>query len=214
MPPIDKNDDNHLLDNPHIFLDEIMRQEEQSEIIKLTMQIREGKQLERYVGTDVQILDKSELTTGMLLWADQIICATNSTRVALNNQMRDLLGHNGEPQDGDKVICLKNNWEIYSENENPLVNGTIGYLKNPFSTYLRLPSYISSTGQNKVIDLINAQFISDTDENYGSLFMDKKLILEGEPGLDWKTSYRMGRHRQFRNSIPQQFTYGYAVTRS
>ena len=109
LPPIDKNDDNHLLDNPHIFLDEIMRQEEQSEIIKLTMQIREGKQLERYVGTDVQILDKSELTTGMLLWADQIICATNSTRVALNNQMRDLLGHNGEPQDGDKVICLKNN---------------------------------------------------------------------------------------------------------
>lgn len=184
LPPIDKNDNNHLLDNPHIFLDEIMRQEEQSEIIKLTMQIREGKPLERYIGTDVQILDKSELTTGMLLWADQIICATNSTRVALNNQMRDLLGHNGEPQDGDKVICLKNNWDIYSEKDNPLVNGTIGYLKNPFSTYLRLPPYISSTGQSKVVDLINAQFVSDTDESYGSLFMDKKLILEGEPGLD------------------------------
>ena len=27
LPPIDKNADNHLLDYPHIFLDEIMRQE-------------------------------------------------------------------------------------------------------------------------------------------------------------------------------------------
>jgi hypothetical protein len=25
LPPIDKEEDNHLLDHPHIFLDEIMR---------------------------------------------------------------------------------------------------------------------------------------------------------------------------------------------
>ena len=212
LPPIDKNDNNHLLDNPHIFLDEIMRQEDESEIIDLTMRIREGKPLERFVGNDVQILNKEELSTGMLLWADQIICATNSTRIALNNQMRDLLGHHGEPEDGDKVICLKNNWEIFSDNDNPLVNGTIGYLKNPFSTYLRLPPFISSTGQTQIVDIIGSNFISDTDEDYGSLFMDKKLILEGEPGLDWKTTYKMGRNNKFRNSIPQQFTYGYAIT--
>ena len=29
LPPVDKNSDNHLLDNPHIFLDEIMRQAEE-----------------------------------------------------------------------------------------------------------------------------------------------------------------------------------------
>lgn len=214
MPPIDKNDDNHLLDNPHIFLDEIMRQEEESEIIKLSMDIREGKPLARYIGKDVQILNKNELTTGMLQWADQIICATNATRVALNNQMRDLLGHEGEPQDGDKVICLKNNWEIYSNNDNPLVNGTIGYLKNPFSTYLRLPPYITSTGQTKNIDILISDFISDTNEDYGSLSMDKKLILTGESALDWKTSYKMMQHARFRSSVPQQFTYGYAITRT
>lgn len=109
LPPILKDEDNHLLDHPHVFLDEIMRQAEDSEIIKLTMNIRAGKPLERFIGKEVQVLNKSELTTGMLLWADQILCATNSTRVMLNNKIRELLGKSGDPQEGEKIICLKNN---------------------------------------------------------------------------------------------------------
>ena len=212
LPPVNKNKDNHLLDHPHIFLDEIMRQEENSEIINLTMDIRNGKPLIHYQGKEVQILNKDELTTGMLLWADQIICSTNATRVALNNQMRDLLGRSGSPQDGDKIICLKNNWDIYSVNNNPLVNGTIGYLKDSFSTYINLPRQITSDGKPKKLDILTANFISDTDEDYGILNMDKQLILTGEPGLDWKTSYKMGRNWRFQDKIPDQFTYGYAIT--
>lgn len=212
LPPINKNEDNHLLDNPHIFLDEIMRQEAESEIINLTMDIRAGKPLARYQGKEVQVLNKDELTTGMLLWADQIICAKNETRIALNNQMRNLLGRSGGPQDGDKVICLKNNWDIYSVNDNPLVNGTIGYLKDSFSTYINLPRQITSDGQPKKLDILTANFISDTKEDYGILNMDKQLITTGVPGLDWKTSYKMGRNWRFQDKIPDQFTYGYAIT--
>ena len=212
LPPINKNEDNHLLDHPHIFLDEIMRQEAESEIINLTMDIRAGKPLTRYQGKEVQVLNKDELTTGMLLWADQIICAKNETRIALNNQMRDLLGRSGGPQDGDKVICLKNNWDIYSVNDNPLVNGTIGYLKDSFSTYINLPRQITSDGQPKKLDILTANFISDTEEDYGILNMDKQLITTGVPGLDWKTSYKMGRNWRFQDKIPDQFTYGYAIT--
>ena len=212
LPPINKNEDNHLLDHPHIFLDEIMRQEAESEIINLTMDIRAGKPLTRYQGEEVQVLNKDELTTGMLLWADQIICAKNETRIALNNQMRDLLGRSGGPQDGDKVICLKNNWDIYSVNDNPLVNGTIGYLKDSFSTYINLPRQITSDGQPKKLDILTANFISDTEEDYGILNMDKQLITTGVPGLDWKTSYKMGRNWRFQDKIPDQFTYGYAIT--
>lgn len=212
LPPINKNEDNHLLDHPHIFLDEIMRQEAESEIINLTMDIRAGKPLARYQGKEVQVLNKDELTTGMLLWADQIICAKNETRIALNNQMRDLLGRSGGPQDGDKVICLKNNWDIYSVNDNPLVNGTIGYLKDSFSTYINLPRQITSDGQPKKLDILTANFISDTEEDYGILNMDKQLITTGVPGLDWKTSYKMGRNWRFQDKIPDQFTYGYAIT--
>lgn len=212
LPPINKNEDNHLLDHPHIFLDEIMRQEAESEIINLTMDIRAGKPLARYQGKEVQVLNKDELTTGMLLWADQIICAKNETRITLNNQMRDLLGRSGGPQDGDKIICLKNNWDIYSVNDNPLVNGTIGYLKDSFSTYINLPRQITSDGQPKKLDILTANFISDTNEDYGILNMDKQLITTGIPGLDWKTSYKMGRNWRFQDKIPDQFTYGYAIT--
>lgn len=42
--------------------------------------------------------------------------------------------------------------------------------------------------------------------------MDKQLIITGVPGLDWKTSYKMGRNWRFQNKIPDQFTYGYAIT--
>ena len=42
LPPINPDDDNHLLDHPHVFLDEIMRQAQESEIIRLSMDIRIG----------------------------------------------------------------------------------------------------------------------------------------------------------------------------
>ena len=191
-----------------------MRQEAESEIINLTMNIRNGKQLNHFIGKEVQILDKEELTTGMLLWADQIICSTNATRIALNNQMRELLGRSGDPQDGDKVICLKNNWGIYSINDNPLVNGTIGYLKDSFSTFINLPGKVTADRKPKKLDILTANFISDTEDDYGIIEMDKKLILTGEPGLDWKTSYKMGKSILFQDKIPNQFTYGYVITRS
>ena len=212
LPPVSKDDDNHILDKPHIFLDEIMRQEEESEIIKLTMDIRAGKPLNRFQGKEVQILNKDELTTAMLQWADQIICSTNNTRVMINNQMRELLGREGSPQDGDKVICLKNNWDIYSDNDNPLVNGTIGYLKDSFETFIKIPWNISSDKKAKEIKILNAEFVSDTDESYGKLDMDEKLITDGEPGLDWKTVFNMGRNWRYQNLIPEQFTYGYEIT--
>lgn len=212
LPPILKDEDNHLLDHPHVFLDEIMRQAEDSEIIKLTMDIRAGKPLERFIGKEVQVLNKSELTTGMLLWADQILCATNSTRVMLNNKIRELLGKSGDPQEGEKIICLKNNWNIESHTGNPLVNGTVGYLKKPTKKWLHLPPNVTSDRTFKNIELVTGNFVSDTDENYGTLIMDKQFFINGESGIDWKTLYKMHQNQFFKFQVPDQFTYGYAIT--
>ena len=212
LPPINKDEDNHLLDIPHVFLDEIMRQEDQSEIIKLTMDIRAGKPLNHFIGKEVQILDADELTTGMLQWADQIICSTNATRVALNKQMRDLLGRGENPEDGDKVICLRNYWDVLSQDESPLVNGTIGYLKNSFNSFLKIPAYITGGRLNK-IDTIMATFESDDDVTvFENLSMDKKMILEGEPTLNFKENFKLSKNQKYVNSIPLSFTYGYAIT--
>ena len=212
LPPVNKDEDNHLLDKPDIFLDEIMRQEEQSEIIKLTMDIRAGKPLNHYVGKEIQILDKDELTTGMLQWADQIICSTNVTRVSLNKQMRQLLGRGDAPEDGDKVICLRNYWDVASEDGSPLVNGTIGELSNSFTSFIKLPYYITN-GRVNQIDTVISNFKSDDGiTNFSNLSMDKKMILEGEPTLNFKESYKLSKNKKYQTSIPLSFTYGYAIT--
>ena len=212
LPPVDKKEDNHLLDAPHIFLDEIMRQAQESEIIQLSMAIRENRPIEAFQGKEVQILNKEELNTGMLTWADQILVATNATRVSINTQMRKLLNFGEKPQDGDKIICLRNYWDCFSDNEEPLVNGTIGILKNSFLTKRYLPSIVKSTDGLSHIDLIVGDFISDSGMYFHSLEMDKKMIDTGEFSLDWKTVYQLNRNPKTRDIPPLEFTYGYAIT--
>ena len=75
LPPIGES--NKVLDKPHVFLDEIMRQAQESEIIRLTMQIREGKPLVPFIGNEVQVLTKNDVVSGLYTWADQIIAAKN-----------------------------------------------------------------------------------------------------------------------------------------
>ena len=212
LPPVDKKEDNHLLDTPHIFLDEIMRQAQESEIIQLSMAIRENRPIEAFQGKEVQILNKEELNTGMLTWADQILVATNATRVSINTQMRKLLNFGEKPQDGDKIICLRNYWDCFSDNEEPLVNGTIGILKDSFLTKRYLPSIVKSTDGLSHIDLIIGDFISDSGMYFHSLEMDKKMIDTGEFSLDWKTVYQLNRNPKTRDIPPLEFTYGYAIT--
>ena len=212
LPPVDKKEDNHLLDAPHIFLDEIMRQAQESEIIQLSMAIRENRPIEAFQGKEVQILNKEELNTGMLTWADQILVATNATRVSINTQMRKLLNFGEKPQDGDKIICLRNYWDCFSDNEEPLVNGTIGILKDSFLTKRYLPRIVKSTDGLSHIDLIMGDFISDSGMYFHSLEMDKKMIDTGEFSLDWKTVYQLNRNPKTRDIPPLEFTYGYAIT--
>ena len=212
LPPIDKDEDNHLLDHPHIFLDEIVRQEVDSEIIQLTMKIREQKPLDLFKGSEVQILPKASLNSGMLLWADQIITATNASRGRINNQVRGLLGKGPDPEDGDKIICLRNYWEDFNMNGDPLVNGTVGTLTNSFRNPIVLPNFIAKTSDVKTFDAIIGDFVVD-DSIYPLIEIDRKMLLTGEKCCDWRLSYKLGKLRpRIGDIIPKEFAYGYAIT--
>ena len=208
LPPINKNNDNHLLDHPHVFLDEVMRQAQDSEIIQLTMKIRAGEEIDNFDGKDVKIYDQSALNTGMLLWADQILTATNKTRVNINNNIRQLLERGSQPEEGDKVICLRNYWDDWADNGDYLVNGTLGFLKNVYSSFNILPTWVGGG----IIDIIRADFVSEVGADYGELQMDTKEILTGERCLDNKTIYRLMRSKKYCHLVPYEFTYGYAIT--
>lgn len=212
LPQIDKDEAHNLLDCPHVFLDEIMRQAAESEIIQLTMKIRNGEEIPYMKGKEVMVIPKSELITGHLTWADQIVCGTNATRIALNNQMRSLLGYSGLPQDGERMICLRNYWDDLSDDGDfSLVNGTTGTIKNPFESYRLAPGYVKM--KNHRMENITGNFISDDGHTFNSVEMDKKMILTGEYSLDWRESYALGKLRPRLGDIaPRQFTYGYAIT--
>lgn len=209
LPPIDKKEDNHLLDNPHIFLDEVMRQAAESEIIQLTMKIRNKEPIPFMQGKEVQVIKKEELNTGMLLWADQILVATNNIRNNINQQMRQLLGKGDKPEEGDKIICLRNYWENSDmKGENILVNGTVGYIKDCYSYSVKpkLP------GKNINIDVLNANFTTDDGINFGSLEIDKQMLSTEKPCVDWKTSFMLNKKYKENNPVPKEFAYAYAVT--
>ena len=210
LPPIDKNEDNHLLDNPHIFLDEIMRQEAESEIIQTTMKIRNNEPIDYFKGEQVQIIPKEELNTGMLLWADQILTATNAKRLSLNAQIRALLGKGPEPEDGDKVICLRNYWDDCSIDGDPLVNGTIGTLTNTFRTWRELPRGVKADISK--FDIIMTDFVTD-DTIYEMTDIDRMMMLSGMKCCDWRLSYKLGRLKpRYGDIVPKEFAYGYAIT--
>lgn len=131
LPPINPDDDNHVLDNPHVFLDEIMRQAQDSEIIRLSMWIREGKPLAQFPckNEQVQIFTKDQVVSGMYGWADQILCATNNMRNEINSIVRNQKGFGPEPEKGDKIISLRNHWEFFSYTGDwALTNGSIGII--------------------------------------------------------------------------------------
>ena len=211
LPPIEKDEDNHLLDHPHVFLDEIMRQAQESEIIQLTMKIRNGESIDYYNGKEVKIFPKKELVTGHLLWADTILCATNATRHSINKQMRQILGYEGDLQSGEKLLIKRNYWSDLNEDGDSLVNGTIGVVQNPFNSFIQIPHYIKNDRHN--IPTVMADFIPEYGKSFGLINFDKDFLLKEQPCFDWRVSYQLGKiQRKIGDIIPRQAAYGYALT--
>lgn len=212
LPPIDKDEDNHLLDHPHVFLDEIMRQAQESEIIRLTMKIRNQDPIDYYNGDEIKILPYSQLNTGILQWGDQVLTATNIKRHQINNQMRALEGRTGEPMDGDKIICLRNYWDDLSYNQDALINGTIGILQNSFRTWREIPRFIKSDIR-KFDVLAGDIIIPETKDIYEMVEMDRQMIISGEKCCDWRLSYKLGKLKpKYGEIVPKEFAYAYAIT--
>lgn len=209
LPPVQKNEDNHLLDKPHIFLDEIMRQAAESEIIQLTMNIREGNEIEEQQGKEVQVFNKEKLTDGMLQWADQVICSTNKTREELNNYMRKMYKRGSNPEVGDKIICLKNEWNRLSDCENPLINGTIGYITKIKEETIYIPRFIKTNLKSYKIYVVDIE--TETGEHFYDIPIDRNMLLYGESVLDFKLGYQLARTK-LKNKVPIDFAYAYAIT--
>ena len=211
LPALVKEDDNHVLDKPHVFLDEIMRQAQDSEIIRLSMHIREGKSLSSFPCSNqqVMIVNKNELVTGMFDWADQIICSTNAQRNKLNALIRETNGFGPEPCVGDKIISLNNHWDFASASGKwPLTNGSIGIIQHINKQDIRVPKYIYDKGP---IPYMFTDMLLEDGDKFNSIPIDYNSLVDGEPTLTPRQVYLMGR-RGGLISAPYDFAYAYAIT--
>lgn len=207
LPPVDKDKDNHVLDNPHIFLDEIMRQAKESDIICTSMDIREGKKLLPLKGNDIQIFHKKDLVTGMYGWANQILVATNATRQDINDFMREEVNRGPEPEIGDKIICLSNCWDLTSQYEdNPLINGTIGYLKD----FEHGTETYNLKGKEVTAPILFATIEVENDE-YRSVPIDYTALTTYKKYFSGPDEYYIRKNKK-NPALPIEFNYGYSIT--
>jgi exodeoxyribonuclease-5 len=212
LPPIDKDSDNHVLDHPHIFLDEIMRQAYDSEIIRFSMWIREGKPIHEFPasGQQVMMVKSNQIVTGMYEWADQILCATNAKRNAINQFMREIKGFGPEPEVGDKIISLRNQWDFLSndwEDPAPLTNGTIGTIETAMRRDITVPFWIC----DKKIPILNTTMIDENGDKFDYIPIDYTSLTTGEKFLTGKQEYQMRKSDKC-GDPPFEFSYAYGIT--
>ena len=209
LPPINPDDDNHVLDNPHVFLDEIMRQAQDSEIIRLSMWIREGKPLAQFPckHEQVQIFTKGQVVDGMYGWADQILCATNNMRNDIYNIVRNQKGFGPEPELGDKIISLRNHWEFFSNTGDwALTNGSIGTVEHYHKEIRYAPPWISK----EPITYMHTEMSLDDGDVFCGIPVDYKALTTGKPALDNRQAYQLSKYNKM--EAPYDFAYAYAIT--
>jgi len=137
LPPISGSF--NLMEKPDIVLEKIHRQAENNPIIllaheaRLTGAVRPGvysKSVRKY---SHEMHDASEINDvidhlfGNFHDDMLVLCGRNKTRTQINGAIRTKMGReNGEPEVGDKVVCLKNNYDqVFA----PIYNGMTGYIE-------------------------------------------------------------------------------------
>lgn len=211
LPPVLASDDNHLLDHPHVFLDEVMRQAQESDIIRLSMDIREGKPLKPYHGKDANVVLARNFVDGMYTWADQILCATNKTRKNINDYIREQQEFGPLPQIGDKVMCFHNAWNTCSMfKKDPLVNGSIGWItriKEENKFY-----FLGYRNPSIWVPVYNIDLKTEDGDIYEGVCVDKQTLITGEKTLTPRQEYLIAKDNRNPYDAPLEFNYGYACT--
>jgi len=95
---------------PDAMLTEVHRQAKDDPIVRLSMMVREGVQLEPGRYGDSEVVLRADFDPDRVVSTDQILVGRNNTRRAYNTRLRERLGREeGLPVAGDKLVCLRNN---------------------------------------------------------------------------------------------------------
>lgn len=176
--------------NPDYILTQIMRQKEGDPIIQLSQMILQGRALIPGEYGLSRVLTYLDMGENIVRDYDQIICAKNKTREAINNLIRyDIIGRkDANPVIGDKIICRQNNWDKEVDGIF-LTNGLVGFITD-----------VDRSRSRRGYTMIG--FRPDfMDTSFEDLQMDIKYL-----NLDFDL------RSQYGISSYEKFEYGYAIT--
>ncbi|KZL26373.1 ATP-dependent DNA helicase [Pseudovibrio sp. WM33] len=94
---------------PDIMLTEVHRQAKDNPIVRMSMDIRDGQELDFGQYGDSSVISRRNIDKERILGSDQVLVGTNKTRRLYNGRIRDLKGITTQmPSVGDKLVCLRN----------------------------------------------------------------------------------------------------------
>lgn len=121
---------------PDVMLSEVHRQAADNPIIRLSMDVREGRELAYGVYGASRVIQRREIVSEAILAADQVLVGMNRTRKLYNTRIRELLGfRDWRPAAGEKLVCLRN------DKKRGLLNGgtwSVAASRTPRKGMLRL----------------------------------------------------------------------------
>jgi ATP-dependent exoDNAse (exonuclease V) alpha subunit len=170
---------------PDVLLEQVHRQARDNPIIDLAQTVREGREfMYGDYGETAQVISKGQVTSELVLDADQVLVGTNRTRRRYNQRLRELKGFKGIlPAAGDKLVCLRN------DTAKGLLNGSLWQVVSaPRTTKPAMSLLIRS--EDEGIERANAK-----------VKLLKAVFEEPETEIAWQTKRRH-----------DDFDYGYALT--
>ncbi|ETR78679.1 ATP-binding protein [Afipia sp. P52-10] len=95
---------------PDAMLTEVHRQAQDDPIVRLSMDVREGRTIEAGQYGETEVVRRTSLDPDRVMNADQVLVGRNNTRRAYNLRIREKQGITDPlPVAGDKLVCLRNN---------------------------------------------------------------------------------------------------------
>lgn len=188
LPPV-KGEGFFINAAPNVMLTEVHRQARDNPIIRMSMTIREGDQLERGQYGDSLVISRADVDQDrmreLVLGSDQLLCGLNRTRTAFNRRIRALKGLAGDPTDcnpaiGDRLICLRNNRTKH------LFNGGLWEVGEVQDKFDRLDMIVTSLDEKR--DPVKIEVFEE-------------FFRGAEQSLEWQERRKS-----------DEFTFGWAIT--
>lgn len=149
---------------PDVMLTEVHRQAADDPIVRLSMIVREGGDLDYGAYGGSAVIERDAIDQEDVLAADQVLVGRNVTRRNYNARIRELLGRGGpEPVAGDTLVCLRN------DRKRGLLNGSIWHVdrvRKPRNGLLRftLSPEAGEHGKGRTVVTVNPAFFDGTAE--------------------------------------------------